>query len=159
VVRELLVAYAVMVAFLFIGKPALGLLHISEPALTIAGGLILFLIALRMVFPSPDRPGEEVIGEPLVVPLAVPYIAGPSLLASELLLVSREPDRWADWLVALTAAWAVTAVVVLAGSRLAARLGPRGFVALERLTGMVLVAVAVQMFLTGVERFVGQLPR
>jgi multiple antibiotic resistance protein len=148
----------VMVAFLFLGQPALGLLHISEPALTIAGGLILFLIALRMVFPSPDRPGhEEVVGEPLIVPLAVPYVAGPSLLAAELLLVSREPNRWADWLIALTVAWAVTAVVVLAGSRLAARLGRRGFVALERLTGMVLIAIAVQMFLTGVERFVGQL--
>jgi MarC family membrane protein len=159
VVRELVIAYGVMVAFLFAGRPLLTMLNISEPALTIAGGIILFLIALRMVFPAAERPSqEEVVEEPLVVPLAIPYVAGPSLLAAELLLISREPDRWVDWLVALTVAWAATAGVVITGSRLAARLGRRGFVAMERLMGMVLVAIAVQMFLTGVERFVGQLP-
>jgi MarC family membrane protein len=159
-VRELLIAYAVMVAFLFAGRPLLRVLDISEPALTIAGGLILFLIALRMVFPTAERPGgEDVEGEPLVVPLAIPYVAGPSLLAAELLLISREPDRWAAWLAALTLAWAATAAVVLAGSRLAAWLGRRGFIAIERLMGMVLVAIAVQMFLTGVARYVGQLPK
>jgi multiple antibiotic resistance protein len=160
VLRELLIAYAVMVAFLFAGPPLLGVLHISEPALTIAGGIILFLIALRMVFPTQERPGQEdVAGEPFVVPLAIPYVAGPSLLAAELLLISREPHRWGEWLVALTVSWAVTAAVVLAGSRPAGYLGRRGFVAVERLMGMVLVAVAVQMFLSGVERFVGQLPQ
>src|SRR5262245_45079711 len=82
VVRELLIAYGVMVIFLFAGQHLLGLLHISEPALTIAGGVILFLIAVRMVFPSPHQSGhEDVEGEPFVVPLAIPYVAGPSLLA------------------------------------------------------------------------------
>jgi small neutral amino acid transporter SnatA (MarC family) len=102
IVRELLLAYAVMVVFLFAGQPFLGVLGISEPALTIAGGVLLFLIALRMVFPPPVQSAEEeVAGEPFVVPLAIPYIAGPSLLAVELLLMSREPPRWPTWLLAI----------------------------------------------------------
>jgi multiple antibiotic resistance protein len=158
IARELLIAYAVMVAFLFAGGPVLGLLHISEPALTIAGGVILFLIALRMVFPSAERSmQEEVDGEPFIVPLAIPYVAGPSVLAAELLLVSKEPDRRKEWLAALTVAWAATAVIVLLGSRLRHILGRRGLIAMERLMGMVLVAVAVQMFLSGVEKYLGQL--
>jgi MarC family membrane protein len=154
-IRELLIAFVVMVVFLFAGQSFLGILHISEPALTISGGVILFLIAVRMVFPS--REGsmhEEVGGEPFIVPLAIPYVAGPSLLATELLLMSREPDRWLEWLIALTVAWVATAVIVLLGSRLRAYLGQRGLIAMERLTGMILVAIAVQMFLSGVERYI-----
>jgi small neutral amino acid transporter SnatA (MarC family) len=160
IVRELLIAYGVMVVFLFAGHPLLGLLGISEPALTIAGGVVLFLIALRMVFPSPERSlSEGIQGEPFIVPLAIPYVARPSVLATELLLMSREPQRWGSWLIALSLAWAATAVILLLGSRLRSYLGPRGLIATERLMGMVLVAVAVQMFLSGVERYLGQLPR
>jgi small neutral amino acid transporter SnatA (MarC family) len=159
-VRELLIAFGVMVVFLFAGQSFLAVLHISEPALTIAGGVILFLIALRMVFPSHDKSmKEEVAGEPFIVPLAIPYVAGPSLLAAELLLMSREPEKWPIWLAALTVAWLATAVIVLLGSRLSAYLGERTLIALERLTGMILVAIAVQMFLTGVERYIGQLQK
>ncbi len=154
IVRELVVAFAVMVAFLFAGQPLLALLGISEPALTIAGGVILFLIALRMVFPSPGRSFQEKVDdEPFIVPLAIPYIAGPSVLAVELLLMSREPDRWREWLLAIFLAWAATAIIVFFGSRLAERLGARGLVAIERLMGMVLVAISVQMFLTGAETY------
>jgi MarC family membrane protein len=153
VVRELLIAYGVLVGFLFAGLHLLELLHISEPALTIAGGVILFLIALRMVFPSPERPlQEEVLGEPFIVPLAIPYVAGPSALATETLLMSREPQHWPEWLAALTLAWLACAAILLLGSRLRHYLGPRGLIALERLMGMVLVAVAVQMFLNGLEK-------
>lgn len=153
IARELLLAYGVMLLFLFVGKPMLGLLNISEPALTIAGGVILFLIAIRMVFPSPDRPmKEELEGEPFLVPLAIPYVAGPSLLAAEILVMSREPDRWMEWTTALTAAWMISALIIALGSRLSAILGRRGLIAVERLTGMILVAVAVQMFLTGVDQ-------
>jgi MarC family membrane protein len=152
VIRELIVAYAVMVAFLFAGAQLLRLLAVTEPALTIAGGVVLFLIALRMVFPSPDRSLQEKIeGEPFIVPLAIPYVAGPSTLATEVLLMSREPDRWAEWLLALTIAWLATAIIIALGSRLSRFLGQRGLIAMERLMGMVLVAVAIQQFLTGVE--------
>src|SRR5262245_292598 len=158
--RELVIAYGVMVVFLFVGQSVLGLLHISEPALTIAGGVVLFLIAVRMVFPSPERSLPEAgAGEPFVVPLAIPYVAGPSLLATELLLMSREPQRWPEWLVALSLAWVGTAVIALLARRLSAYLGQRGLIALERLTGMILVAIAIQMFLSGVERDTAQLQK
>ncbi len=157
IARELLIALGVMVAFLFAGKPLLSVLGVSEPALTIAGGVILFLIALRMVFPSRSRSYRESLeGEPFIVPLAIPYIAGPSVLAVELLLMSREPERWPEWLLAISIAWAATAVIVFFGSRLAERLGARGLVAIERLMGMVLVAISVQMFLTGAEAYFGR---
>jgi small neutral amino acid transporter SnatA (MarC family) len=152
VIRELLIAYAVMVAFLFAGAQLLRLLAVTEPALTIAGGVVLFLIALRMVFPSPERSlHEKIEGEPFIVPLAIPYVAGPSTLATEVLLMSREPGRWPEWLLALTIAWLATAIIIALGSRLSRFLGQRGLVAMERLMGMVLVAVAIQQFLTGVK--------
>jgi len=157
IVRELLIAYAVMVVFLFVGQPLLRVLGISGPALTIAGGVILFLIALRMVFPIRGRNAqEELDGEPFIVPLAIPYVAGPSVLAVELLLMSDEPTRWATWLIAITAAWAATSVVVLFGNQVAERLGSRGLIAIERLMGMILVAIAIQMFLTGADMYFGR---
>ena len=157
IVRELLIAYAVMVAFLFVGQPLLQVLGISGPALTIAGGVILFLIAIRMVFPIRGRTSQEQIeGEPFIVPLAIPYVAGPSVLAVELLLMSDEPNRWPVWLIAITAAWAGTAVVVLFGNKVAERLGSRGLIAIERLMGMILVAIAIQMFLTGADTYFGR---
>lgn len=152
VIRELLIAYVVLVVFLFVGLHLLTLLHITGRALTIAGGVILFLIALRMVFPSHDRPlQEDVDGEPFIVPLAIPYVAGPSALATEVLLMSQEPERWPEWLTALTLAWLVSALILLLGSQLRTLLGNKGLIAVERLMGMVLVAVAVQMFLNGIE--------
>lgn len=150
VARELLVAYALLVAFLFVGRPLLTVLGISEPALTIAGGIVLFLIALRMVFPAEHGSlGEHVEGEPFVVPLAVPYIAGPSALATVLLMTSREPGRHGEWLLAISLAWLASAAILLSGSRLSEFLGEKGLTAVERLMGMVLVASAVQMFLDG----------
>ena len=157
IIRELLIAYVVMVLFLFAGKPFLKILGISGPALTIAGGVILFLIALRMVFPRRGQSAqEEIEGEPFIVPLAIPYVAGPSVLAVEMLLMSNDPARWPIWLLAVTAAWAVTSVVVFFGSQVAERLGPRGLIAIERLMGMILVAIAIQMFLTGADTYFGR---
>jgi len=157
IVRELLIAYAVMVLFLFAGQPFLKVLGISGPALTIAGGVLLFLIALRMVFPMRGRSAQEDIdGEPFIVPLAIPYVAGPSVLAVELLLMSEEPTRWPVWLIATTVAWAATSIVVFFGSQVAERLGPRGLIAIERLMGMILVAIAIQMFLTGADMYFGR---
>lgn len=150
VLREVLIAYALLVAFLFVGRPLLTMLHISEPALTIAGGIVLFLIAVRMVFPATHGPlGEQIDGEPFIVPLAVPYIAGPSALATVLLMTSSESGRHVEWLLAISAAWLASAVILVAGSRISGFLGERGLRAIERLMGMVLVASAVQMFLDG----------
>ncbi len=150
VIRELLIAYAVLVIFLFTGEHLLNVLNISGPALTIAGGIVLFLIALRMVFPSTENTlAENIKGEPFLVPLAIPYVAGPSTLATLLLLMSREPQRWPEWLLALSCAWLASAIILVLGGYIGDFLGRRGLLALERLMGLLLVALAVQMSIEG----------
>jgi MarC family membrane protein len=151
--RELLIAYGIMVAFLFLGASLLSVLSISQEALTIAGGIILFLIALRMVFPETGSMVEEVHGEPFIVPLAIPYVAGPSVLATLMLFMKSDPGRWSSWLIALTMAWLATGAILLTGARLRSVLGPRAMTAIERLMGMILVAVSVQMFLSGLKAY------
>ncbi len=152
IARELLIALAVLVFFLFVGQHILELLGISEPALTLSGGVILFLIALRMIFPSHETSlREEVSGEPFIVPLAIPYVAGPSALATEMLLVRQEPERWPEWLLALVLAWSVSSVIILSSSWLQRMLGEKLVTAMERLMGMILVAVSIQMLLSGVK--------
>ena len=154
IIRELLIALFVLVLFLFFGQYILKLLQISEPSLTIAGGIILFLIALKMIFPGPGGVFEENLGgEPFIVPLAIPYVAGPSALASVLLIMSREPGRWLDWLVALLLAWFCSGVIIFLSGSLRRYLGERGLIAMERLMGMILTTIAVQMLLTGIKQF------
>jgi MarC family membrane protein len=149
--RELLIALGVMIAFLFLGQYILNVLRITQPALTAAGGVVLFLIAIRMIFPSPDFSLiEKVDAEPLIVPLAIPYVAGPSVLATELLFMSREPERWATWLLALLIAWAIAGVILIFSPAVRRMLGERVLQATERLMGMVLIVIAIQMLMTGV---------
>jgi multiple antibiotic resistance protein len=153
VIRELLIALGVLIVFLFTGGVFLDLLRISDVALTVSGGVILLLIALRMIFPSTERSlKEDVSGEPFIVPLAIPYLAGPSALATELLLTSQEPERWPEWLAAVLLAWFGTAVIVYFASTLGKLLGERVLLAVERLMGMVLITVAIQMLLTGLDQ-------
>jgi len=132
-------------------------MQISDPSLTVGGGIILFLIALRMVFPTVSHVEAALAGEPFIVPLAIPYVAGPSALAAVLFITSREPARRLEWLAAVVLAWTAAAVIILVASRLRRFLGDRGLVAMERLMGMVLVAVAVQMLMDGVARFMKSL--
>lgn len=154
IVRELLIALVALVLFLFTGEYVLGLLGISEPSLTVAGGIILFLIAIRMIFPAvKGAPEQELEGEPFIVPLAIPYVAGPSALASVMFVMSREPERWPAWLAATFLAWLATAVIVYLSSGLSRFLGKRGLLAIERLMGMVLITLAVQMLMTGIDEF------
>jgi len=157
VLRECLFAYAILLAFMAGGQTFLKWLQLSDVSLSIAGGIILFLIALRMVFPHRDGVFGDVSGEPFLVPLAVPSIAGPSALATVMLMVSRDPAHFWVWVAALTIAMAVTTLVLLGESRLQATLGERVIVAFERLMGLVLTAVAVQMLLNGVQTFVATL--
>ncbi|MGD9589289.1 MAG: MarC family protein [Pyrinomonadaceae bacterium] len=155
VVRELLIALAVLVGFLFLGQYLLRLLHLSETALTTAGGIILMIIALKMIFPRRDASLEEdVEGEPFIVPLAIPYVAGPSAMATSLLLMSREPGRWPEWLLAVFIAWFASAVIIYFSGYFARFLGEKGLVAVERLMGMLLITVAVQMLLNGIGEFI-----
>lgn len=159
ILRECVFAYVILLAFMFGGRAFLALLHLSDESLTIAGGVILFLIALRMVFPRPEGifGSPQGDGEPLLVPLAVPMIAGPSALATVMLLATRDPANIANAAVALTLAMAITTLVLVGSYRLQELLGERAMVALERLMGLVLTALAVEMLLTGVRSFVAQL--
>jgi multiple antibiotic resistance protein len=157
ILRELGIALAIMVAFLFVGQYLLDLLQISSAALTAGGGIVLLLIALRMIFPSRERSlREDVEGEPFVVPLAVPYTAGPSTLATELLLMSQEPARWPVWLGAVVLAWLASAVILYFAGNLRRVLGERGLTAMERLMGMLLVLVAVEMLMSGVAEYLAR---
>lgn len=153
-IRELLIALAVLAAFLLAGPLLLEGLHISQPALSISGGVILFLIALKMVFPT----SEEVLAgnhgeEPFIVPLAIPFVAGPSAMATVLLLVSQQPGQKTDCLAALLLAWVITAAVLIVGDLLHRVLRPRGLRAMERLMGMILTTLAVDMSLQGIKQF------
>lgn len=159
VLRELFIALVVLVVFLFAGRYILGFLHISEPSLSIAGGIILFMIAIKMVFPHSRSTAEsELEGEPLIVPLAIPFVAGPSAMASVMLIMNRQPERWPEWLIALILAWTGTGVILLAASGLRRHLGERGLIAMERLMGMVLTTLAVEMLMSGVGSFLATLP-
>jgi multiple antibiotic resistance protein len=154
IVRELLIALGIMVAFLFLGRYILELLHVSSAALTAGGGFILLLIALRMIFPTSERSlREEIREEPFIVPLAVPYTAGPGLLATELLFMTREPHRWPIWLGAVALAWLASAIILYFSSHLRTILGERGLTAVERLMGMLLVVVGVEMLMAGVVQY------
>jgi len=153
-VRELLIALAVLMLFLWCGKFALELMHLRQESVSIAGGIVLFLIGIRMIFPRPEGlMGEIPDGEPFIVPLAIPLIAGPSGMAAVMLLGSKEPDRLGDWSLALLLAWAATAAILLASPLLYRLLGRRALSAIERLMGMLLVAISVQMLLDGLATY------
>ncbi len=156
VARELSIALLVLVAFLFAGPSLLAALQITQPSLRIGGGIILLLIAIKMVFGGTGQMFKEMPeGEPMIVPLAVPSIAGPSAIATVLLLAGQEPGRWPAWLLAIFLAWLATAAILLSATTLASLLGKRGLCAIERLMGLLLTAVAVEMFLDGVHAFLG----
>ena len=150
--REIGVAYVVLLAFLFAGGFVLELLDLDRDTISIAGGIVLFLIAMRMIFPG-ERwgGGDELEGEPFVVPLAIPLIAGPSALAVLLLLQGSTPTG--SLLLALTIAWALTAAILLSSTFLYRLLRERGLIAIERLMGMLLVMMSVQMFMNGLRSF------
>ena len=158
IVRECLIAFVVLAAFVFFGTSILDLFGLSDQSLNIAGGLILFLIALKMIFHGAEGVfGDTGPGEPFIVPLAIPSIAGPATIATAILLVSRAPERIAEWLAAVAVAVATTLVVLLFAERIARVAGERALLALERLMGLILTAIAVEMLLRGVEAFVRQL--
>jgi len=154
-IRELLIALVIMLLFLFTGPAILTSLGLSREAISIGGGLVLMIIAIRMIFPS--RGGvmgdDGAEGEPLIVPLAIPLIAGPSVLATLVLLAETGPDRNGDWLLAMVGAWAATAAILLLSQRLYNILGARGLKAIERLMGMILVTISVQMLLDGFKSY------
>jgi multiple antibiotic resistance protein len=151
IIRELLFALAILVMFLFVGRHILSLLGISQSSLGIAGGIILLMIAIKMVFSGSEAIFENAPDEePFLVPLAVPLIAGPSAIATVILLMAKDPARWHHWFLALLSAWFGSGVLLMFSDRLSVFLGTRGSKAVERLMGMILTAVAVEMLIKGI---------
>ena len=158
-VREMLIALGVLMAFLWGGRYALELMHLRQESVSIAGGIVLFLIGLRMIFPPPEGLlGELPGGEPFIVPMAIPLVAGPSGMAAVMLMGSQEPGRMGAWSLALLVAWAATAAILFSATYLYQWLGARVLAAIERLMGMVIVAISVQMFLDGIATYLGLAP-
>ena len=154
ILREITIAYALLLLFMFLGQDFLHLLNLSDVSLQMAGGVVLFLIALRMVFPPPAELAAPMAGEPLIVPLAVPALAGPSAMATVMLLASQAPERRLEWVGALTVTMALGAVVLLSADRILRVAGPRLVTAIERLMGLILVAVSVEMMVRSLKQIV-----
>lgn len=157
IMREMLIALIVMIFFSFLGKLFMETLHISPITVHIASGTILFLVAIKILFPGitsfrsqlQKGIGEE---EPFVVPLAIPLIAGPSLLATIILYAQMEPSQLV-MLVAVCLAWLLSCTVLFFSPLLQRILTNNGLIACERLMGMVLVLLAIQRFLEGIQLF------
>lgn len=155
--RELILALGILYLFLYFGKEFLDALHLRQEAVAISGAIILFIIALRMIFPSSKQYGdEEIEGDPLLVPLAIPLVAGPSIMATLIMLVSQHPEKKTELAIALFIAWFASAVILFSATAMQSYLGKRGMIAIERLMGMVLIAIAVQMLLDGLKSFLTQ---
>lgn len=158
VARELLIALLILLGFLFSGNLILDFLGLTQPSLSIAGGVLLFIISLRMIFPSVRAAEEQAdIDGPFIVPLAVPLIAGPSTVAVLLLLSSSQPELIIEWSIALLLAWSGTTTFLVVSPFLLRVIGSRGSRALKRLAGMILVILAIQMLLNGIRSFVKSL--
>jgi MarC family membrane protein len=150
-IRELIIALVALFAFLLGGSYVLKALQLRPESISIGGGIVLFLIGVKMIFP----PREGIFGgaqgiEPFIVPLAIPGVAGPSAMAAVMLMTNSAPGRTADWSIALFSAWLATALILLSSTYLFRLLGQSVLTALERLMGMLLIALSVQMFLDGV---------
>jgi MarC family membrane protein len=151
VLRENAVAALLLVVFVFIGDWLLAALRLSAPALEISGGLILFMIAVGMVFPGRGHHEEDATlnGEPLIVPIAIPMIAGPAALATVLLTARQDPHQF-SLVAAILLAIGINTIILLAGERLARLFGKAGLAAMERLMGLILTTMAVQMLISGI---------
>ncbi len=153
-VREMLIALLIMVVFNYLGEVIFELLQISEPTIRLSSGVILFLIAVQILFPNlsgirDNLPKEE----PFIIPLAIPLIAGPSLLATIMLYAHMEQSQ-PVMLLAILFAWLAALIVMLLSRPLHRALGSNGLLACEKLMGMVLVLIAIQRFLDGIQLFI-----
>jgi MarC family membrane protein len=153
ILRECFFAFLILIAFLFFGRSILMGLGISEPALSIAGGIILFIIAIGMIFPNKQAQSERYSGEPFIVPLCIPLVAGPSALAMILLFVTQHPNKTYQLFFAILVASILVTLVLLTSNPLRKLLGEKGLIAIERLMGMLLTTISVQMFLDGISHY------
>ena len=158
IVRECAVAFVVLLVFMLFGRQMLSLLRLSEETLKIAGGVILFLIALNMIFPgSGVAVGHDgVADEPFIVPIAIPLISGPSAMVTAMLIAGSNPHRMLEWIAALAITIAVTFVAFFASDKIKKVLGDQALSAIEKLMGLVLTAMSIEMLLGGVASYIKQ---
>lgn len=154
IIRELLIALGIMLFFLLFGRSVMAALNINVISLNVAGGIILFLIALGMIFPSSRNFSENPEEEPFIVPLAVPLVSGPSALTVILIFTMKTPYLLWPWLGIILCAWLINVIVLAFSHKLSGFLGKRGMMAVEKLMGMLLVVISVQMFLEGIRDFI-----
>ena len=153
IIREMLIGLFILLTFLFFGEQFLGLFHLQPQAITISGGIIFFVIALKMIFPNPDGSdlfSSKIGDEPMVVPIAMPMIAGPAALATLLVLAKTNTEHTGSLFLSLMIAWVFAAIVLLCSTRLYKILKAKGLKALERLMGMLLLIMSVHMFIDGI---------
>ncbi len=157
ILREMLIGLLILLFFLFLGKNFLQLFHLETTSVAIAGGLIFLIIALKLIFPPID--GSNLFattGEPFIVPIAMPMVAGPSALATLLVMANKQvPEgNLIGLTIALIIAWAISAIILLSAPLFLRILRKRGLIALERLMGMLLLIMAVQMLLDGFSEYI-----
>jgi MarC family membrane protein len=151
IIRESIFSFFILLAFMLGGKAFLRGMHLTEWSMQIGGAIVLFLIAIRMIFPSE----QGIMGivstehEPFIVPLSIPGMAGPSSMATVMLLSAEAPERKGEWVAALAVVMTITAFILYSADWIQRKLGHSFTVALERLMGMILVAVSVQMLMNG----------
>jgi multiple antibiotic resistance protein len=151
--REMLIALAAMITFNYLGEFIFDFLDLSETTVRLSSGIILFLIAIKILFTSTDSPRANLPkGESFIFPLAIPLIAGPGLLATVMLFAHLEPYQ-SVMLAAILIAWIFSAIILYFSGTIKRFLGDNGLMACERLIGMVLVLIAVQRFLEGILLF------
>lgn len=151
IIREMLIALVAMVAFNYLGEFIFHILSISETTLRLTSGAILFLVAIKILFPTTDSLRANLpSGEPFVTPLAIPLIAGPSLLATVMLFAHLEPSQ-SVMLGSIIIAWIAALAVLFFAAPLQRILGNNGLMACERLMGLILVMLAIQRFLEGIQ--------
>ena len=153
-IRELLIAMGITVAFLFLGKWFLQMFGINSFSMSIAGGIILFIISIKLVFSNEEEthanPKEE---EPFIVPLAIPLVAGPAVLSIVMIISAQQPNELIT-LSAVLMASVINSAVLMLSSPITNVLGKRGLIAIERLSGMILVLMSVDMVMRGVSEFI-----
>ena len=159
ILRELIIALLIITLFSFLGEGLMSFLKIQPDTIQIAGGIILFLLCLKMIFPPPHSAKESLpqsATEPFIVPLAVPLVAGPGFLAAVMIYTRQEANSWV-MLGAILISWLVTLAILMSASWFQKILGGRGILAIERLMGLVLALIAVEMLLNGISAFVHEL--
>ncbi len=155
IIRELVIALGIIIIFNFIGNGLMRFLHVEQSTIQIGGGIILFLLCLKMIFPHSNSLDEHIPNtaiEPFIVPLAIPLVAGPGVLAA-VMIYAKQSNEWIG-LGAIIIAWAASLMILISSSWLKSVLGTKGILATERLMGLILTLISIQMFLSGIRAFI-----